>query len=157
MEIFVTANISDKGRLKTAFKTPANRLEPKTDKEYTLLLAANPVFTAIQFAPLLVDRKTPPPYVPAKRFVPETTSEYITRFVKPELTTVQLEPLLVDRKTPPPYVPAKRFVPETTNEYISRSVKPELTAVQFAPLLVDRKTPPPYVPAKRFEPETTNA
>jgi len=68
--------------------------------------------TAVQLVPLLVERKTPPPKVPAKRFVPEIARAKTLVFVKPELTAVQLVPLLVERKTPPPKVPAKRFVPE---------------------------------------------
>jgi hypothetical protein len=66
---------------------------------------------AVQLAPLLVERKTPPPQVPAKRFVPLTAKAMTSLFVKPVLTAVQLVPLLLERKTPPPSVLAKRFVP----------------------------------------------
>ena len=74
-----------------------------------------PVLAAVQLVPLLVERKTPPPEVPAKIFVSETASAKTEVFVKPVLAAVQLVPLLVDRKTPPK-VPAKRFVPETAKE-----------------------------------------
>jgi hypothetical protein len=33
------------------------------------------VLTALQLAPLLVERKTPPRVLPAKRFVPDTVKE----------------------------------------------------------------------------------
>jgi hypothetical protein len=33
-------------------------------------ICVNPVLTALQLVPLFVDRKTPSPSVPAKRFIP---------------------------------------------------------------------------------------
>jgi hypothetical protein len=73
---------------------------------------------AVQLVPLLVERKRPPPQVPAKRFVPLTARALTLVFVKPVLTLVQLVPLFVERKTPPPPVPAKRFVPLTAKLFI---------------------------------------
>ena len=75
----------------------------------------NPVFTAVQLAPLFVDRNTPPPFVPAKRFVPDTASDRTYVLVNPVFTAVQLVPLFVDRNTPT-FVPAKRFVPDTASD-----------------------------------------
>jgi hypothetical protein len=43
---------------------------PEIAKDVTYLFV-KPVLAAVQFVPLLVERKTPP-LVPAKRFVPET-------------------------------------------------------------------------------------
>jgi len=42
--------------------------------------------TSVQLVPLLVDKQTPPPLVPAKRFVPETARDRTLVFVKPVLT-----------------------------------------------------------------------
>ena len=50
--------------------------------------------------PLFVERKMPPPKVPAKRFVPETARAKTRVLVKPVLAAVQLVPLFVERKTP---------------------------------------------------------
>jgi hypothetical protein len=85
----------------------------------------NPVLTALQLDPLLVERNTPPAYVPAKRFVPLTTRDQTRVVVKPELTAVQLDPLLVERSTPLP-VPAKRFVPLIAKSYIEEFGNPVL-------------------------------
>jgi hypothetical protein len=112
----------------------------------------NPVLTAVQLIPLLVERKTPPS-VPAKRFVSLTAKEETEVLVNPVLTAVQLVPLFVERKTPLP-VPAKRFVPLTAREVIKVFVNPVLMAVQLVPLSVERKTPLKPVPAKRFVPES---
>jgi hypothetical protein len=109
----------------------------------------NPSLTAVQLVPLLVERKTPPVDVPAKRFVPLTARHDTVVSVKPEWAGVQHVPLLVDRKTPPE-VPAKRFALLTVRAKTQRLVKP--VAVQLLPSFVDEKTPPPQVPAKRFVP-----
>ncbi|MBK6418050.1 MAG: hypothetical protein IPF79_02510 [Ignavibacteria bacterium] len=60
-----------------------------------------PELTPLQLVPLLVERKTPLPPVPAKRFVPDTASDLTSSFGKPELTSLQLVPLFVETKTPP--------------------------------------------------------
>jgi hypothetical protein len=64
--------------------------------------------TPLQLEPLSVERKTPPPYVPAKTnpFEPGARAE-IEVLVSPALAAVQVAPLLVERKTPPPQVPAR--------------------------------------------------
>jgi hypothetical protein len=72
-------------------------------------VSVRPELTGVQFVPLLLERKTPPP-VPAKRLVPLTTRHDTLVFVRPESTAVQLVPLFVDLKTPLP-VPANRFDP----------------------------------------------
>ena len=74
---------------------------PETVRDQTSKFV-KPLLTAVQLAPLLVERKTPPPSVPAKRLVPETVRDRTYKFVKLLLTAVQLAPLLVERKTPPP-------------------------------------------------------
>src|SRR3989337_2966327 len=96
-----------------------------------------PVFTESQLVPLLVERKTPPPSVPAKRFVPETARNQTLVFVKPVLAAVQLVPLLVERKTAPK-VPAKRFVPIAT--MLLKDVNGVFADVQLVPLFVERWT-----------------
>jgi hypothetical protein len=53
---------------------------------------------AVHFVPLLVERKTPAPAVPAKRFVPAipvglTASDPTARFGKPAFIVVQFLPL----------------------------------------------------------------
>ena len=95
--------------------------------------------------------QTPPPLVPAKRFVPLTARESTAVLVRPVFAAVQILPLSLDKKTPPPLVPAKRFVPLTASELTDVFVRPLFTTVQLLPLLVDKKTPPPpLIPAKRF-------
>src|SRR5512146_2461634 len=98
---------------------PAVRDPPEageTARALTILFV-KPVLTAVQLVPLSVERKMPPPLVPAKRYLPdppeagEMARALTSMFVKPALISVQLVPLLVERKTPPPLVPAKRFVP----------------------------------------------
>jgi hypothetical protein len=74
------------------------------------------MLTAVHFVPLLVERKTPPSRVPAKRFVPLTARALTQALVKP--VAVQLVPSFVERKTPPAAVPAKRFVPLTARLFI---------------------------------------
>ena len=76
---------------------------------------ANPLLTAVQLEPLLVERNTPPLSVPAKRFVPEMASAETEGLVKPLLTAIQLVPLLVERNTPPA-VPTNRFASLTTRQ-----------------------------------------
>jgi hypothetical protein len=56
--------------------------------------------------PLLVDRKTPLPAVPAKTLAPAVASAGTTPLVNPLLTAVQGPKELRERKTPPPTVPA---------------------------------------------------
>lgn len=75
-------------------------------------MVVSPESTAVQLVPLLVERKTAPPLVPAKRFVAETARAAV---IKPFLAEVQVVPLLVDRKTllSLELVAAKRFVPLT--------------------------------------------
>ena len=60
--------------------------------------------------PLFVERKTPPPCVPAKILEPEIKSERIVVVVKPVLTDVHVVPLFVERYTPT-QVPAKILEP----------------------------------------------
>jgi hypothetical protein len=110
-----------------------------------------PEFTAVQPAPLFVERKTPPPEVPANRFVPATINVITIVFVRPEFTAVQLEPLFVETKIPPPELAANKFVPATANAETLLYVRPDLTDVQFVPLFVERKTPL-KVPANKFVP-----
>ena len=101
-----------------------------------------PVFVAVQLAPLFVEREMSPPSVAAKRLAPLTAKHSTKRFVKP--AALQLVPLSVEWKTPTP-VAAKRPVPVTARARQGASVR--LVAVQFVPLLVDRKTPLP-IPAR---------
>ena len=68
--------------------------------------------TSDQSVPLFVERNTPAPYVPAKRFGPLTTRQPTSESVKAEPTAVQLVPSFVERNRSPP-APAKRFVPFT--------------------------------------------
>ena len=101
----------------------------------------------------MLDKNTPPPEVPAKRFVPLTANERTVEKDKPLFTAVQELPLLVDKNTPPSEVPTKRFVPLATIERTSVFVKPLFLEIQELPLLVDKNTPPPKcVTAKRFVP-----
>lgn len=58
----------------TPIEVPAKRFAPLTAREYTSV-PVKPELTAAQVAPLLVERKTPPPKVPAKRFVPLTARD----------------------------------------------------------------------------------
>ena len=83
-----------------------------------------PELTAVQLAPLLVEKKTPPPSVPAKRCVPLAARAKTAVAVKPELASVQLVPFIVERKTPPPSVPARRLVPETAKDQTFPSLSP---------------------------------
>jgi hypothetical protein len=75
-----------------------------------------PAFTALQVVPLFVEKKTPPPRVPAKRFVPLVRRAETFLFVSPVLAAIQVVPLFVERKTPPPFAPAKMVVPLTAKE-----------------------------------------
>ena len=125
---------------------------PETDRALTCVFG-KPLFTEVQIVPLLVDRKTPPPEVPAKIYVPKKAKDRTYLFVKP--LAVQLVPLFVDRKTPSPPVPAKRYMPERAKDWTVVFVKPLFTEVQLVPLFVDRKTPPP-VPAKKCVPDAAN-
>jgi hypothetical protein len=70
----------------------------------------NPEFTAVQFAPLLVERKTPPLSVPANILLPITANVPTMLFPNPEFTAVHFVPLLVERKTPKS-VPANILLP----------------------------------------------
>ena len=72
------------------------------------LLFVRPELTSIQFAPLLVERLSPPIIVvPAKTELPLLAKELTIELDKSELIFVQLAPLFVERKTPPPIqVPA---------------------------------------------------
>ena len=173
--VSITDVISDKGRRHIpAPEVPAKRFDPLIAKHMTFV-SGSPKLTAVQFVPLSVERKTPPPIIPSplpfmltKRVVSMTRKHWTRKYSvgdigRPVLTVVQRAPLLVERKTPPPRhcepshadaVPAKRFVPLTAKDSTIVSVRPELTGVQFVPLLLERKTPPP-VPAKRLVPLTT--
>src|SRR3954467_1496485 len=82
----------------------------------------SPLFTAVQLAPLLVDKNTPLS-VPAKTLLPLTINELIIVPVKPLLAAVQLVPLLEDTNTPPPYVPTNTVVSRIAIERISLFVK----------------------------------
>ena len=91
----------------TPFGVPAKRLESPTPfaivaSDKMMFVSARPELTAIQLMPLLVERKSPPKTVPAKRFVPETTRDQTQVLVNPESTAVQLVPLFVERKMPLP-------------------------------------------------------
>src|SRR5439155_17078638 len=111
-----------------------------------------------QVSPLSVERKPPPPKVPANRLVPLTASLKMYELVKPLLTAVQWAPSSVDRNTPPTgAVPANRLVPLTASAWTIKVVSPVLTAVQLSPLSVERNTPPPFVAANRLAPMTANA
>jgi hypothetical protein len=56
-----------------------------------------PLLTAVQLVPLFVERYTPKS-IPAKRFVPLTSSEKTHGWLlNPLLTSVQLDPLSVER------------------------------------------------------------
>ncbi len=70
---------------------PAKRTVPETARTATLVFV-NPEFSAVQFAPLLVERKTPP-FVAENRFVPETARELTVLFVIPESAAVQITSL----------------------------------------------------------------
>ena len=72
-----------------------------------------PLLTADHEEPLLVDKNTQPPQVPAKIFVPLMANELTEVFGKP--IEVHEAPLLVDKNTPLS-VPAKMFVPLMANE-----------------------------------------
>jgi hypothetical protein len=65
----------------------------------------------VQLEPLFVERKTPPPEVPAKRLEPMQANEVTDVLVRPVLADLQLIPLLVERKIPPSRLAANRFVP----------------------------------------------
>src|ERR1039458_7348447 len=86
-----------------------------------MLVSAKPELTEIQLVPLLVDRKTPPKRVPAKRSVSETASASTKGFAKPESTAVQLVPSLVERKTPPPYAATKTSIPDRKSTRLNSS------------------------------------
>ena len=114
--------------------------------------------TLVQLAPLSFDRNTPPPKVPAKRFVPLMASDWTLLFVKlfggVPLASVQFVPLSVDKKTPLWPVPTKilLFVPSKTNDWISEVAKVE---VQVSPPSIDLNISLNIslaVPAKRFVP-----
>jgi hypothetical protein len=68
-------------------------LLPSTARAKTGLFAGNPVLTAFQLVPLLVERKMPF-VVPAKRLLPLTARDLIAVSARPELTAFQLVPLL---------------------------------------------------------------
>ena len=70
------------------------------------MVFVKPVLTAVHFAPLFVETKTPLS-VPAKRVVPpnpppegDAARDQTFELVNPEATALQLPPLLVERKTP---------------------------------------------------------
>jgi hypothetical protein len=85
-------------------------------REETYVFEGNPVFTGVQLVPLLVERKTPPPSIPANRLLPLTVRDRTYRFVNPVFTAVQLAPLLAERKIPLPSVPANRLLPLTVKD-----------------------------------------
>ena len=72
---------------------------------------ANPVLAVVQDSPLSVERKRPPPMVPAKIVLPLTARQRTLKFVRPVFTDVHELPPSVERKIPFP--PAKSVVPET--------------------------------------------
>src|SRR3972149_1576696 len=59
----------------TTPKVPAKRNWPCTARARTFRSPAKPSLTAVQVVPLSVERNTPAPLVPAKRFEPLTASE----------------------------------------------------------------------------------
>src|ERR1035437_8129334 len=78
------------------------------------VLPFKPVLTAVQLVSLSDKRKTPPPSIPAKRYVLLSAKDSTIVFaypVNPAFISVQVVPLLVERKTPPPEVPARSSVP----------------------------------------------
>ena len=111
----------------------------------------SPVLTAVQVAPLLLEKKTPALFVPAKILLPLTNSELMNKDESPVFTGDQLVPLLVDKKTPPS-VPAKMFVPLMATDCTNKLVRPVFFCVQVVPLFVDRNIPSCAVPANRLTP-----
>ena len=65
------------------------RFPPETVRDRTVVFV-KPVPAGDQLVPLLVERKMPPPFVPAKRFVPATASARTSPFVRPEPAADQL-------------------------------------------------------------------
>ena len=123
-------------------------IEMTVCNEYVLDSVFLRFVAALQDVPLLTERNTPPPKVPAKTVFPSAVRELIRLFVRPEFTGCQLVPSLAERNIPSPGVAAKMFVSLTSSENICGCVKPELTGFQDVPLLVERNIPPPKVPAK---------
>ena len=71
--------ISDNCLLHTPLPlVPAKRFVPKTARELTSVYGGKPLLTAVQLAPLFVERKTPPK-VPANRLVPKTAKDLTTQ------------------------------------------------------------------------------
>ena len=113
---------------------PAKSFVPLTARVLTRFwYAPRPLFTAVQLAPLSVDRKMPlPPYVPAKISVSFTKHK-----VKLLFTFVQLAPLSVDRNIPAS-VPTKTSEPITVTTFILPA-EPALTCFHCAlSLMADR-------------------
>ncbi len=59
------------GKKNAAAISPGKEIRAGDGKSIDIVFV-KPVLTAVQLVPLLVERKTPPRSVPAKRFVPET-------------------------------------------------------------------------------------
>src|SRR6267143_3567626 len=115
----------------------------------------SPEFAGVQFAPLSVERKTPPPIVAAKRSVSIPAREYTSVLNRPEFIAAHESPLSVERLTPPPPgQAAKRFVPETRKSYTCGLIGFVFDGVQVEPSFVDRYARAPCVPAKIFCPFT---
>ena len=90
--------ISDNGRLKTPpTSVPANRFVPEATRAKTFVFV-KPSLTAVQLAPVLEERNTPP-YVPTKIFIPLTTNVCTShpKVVRPAVTRVQFVPYSVVR------------------------------------------------------------
>ena len=84
---------------KTPSSVPTNNSIPLAKRQWTE--AFDTALAGVQLVPLFVERKRPPPIVPAKRFVPETARALTEEHARPELAVVQVVPLFVERKTPP--------------------------------------------------------
>lgn len=91
--------MSESGRFQTPLLlVPAKRFEPLIARDQ-IVVSGKPVLTADQLVPLLVERKTPSPQVPANNLVVDAVKEltYDDMVGNPALTSVQPVPLSVDR------------------------------------------------------------
>src|SRR5450830_12726 len=123
-------------------------------------VVAIPVFTAVQWSPLSVERKTPFPLA-AYRMEGVRGSRTRAMISPLSIIVVQMLPLSVERKTPF-NVPAYNVEGVTgliaRQRMFSLGPRPSLpmvsqvfTAVHVSPLSAERKMPLPYVPAYRVE------